>query len=448
MQQPLADPGRGPGTARPFGWWGKLLAMLGIAVAFGAGWQLAVKNISQSEKEALPPATGASAWDRATVMVTVEPVTCRPVQRTVEGVGTLHAFEEVSIASRVEGRVRQLRFDVADRVKPGDLLLEIDPTDCDLAVQQAERALQVELAKLGLKELPGANVDLGNVPAVIQAQTRLENAQARYERSRRLQANQAVADEELGNMTSDYRAAQAEHANQLLMARTGLATIHMKQAAVAVAQQQLKDTQVRAPTPTLPMPGGATYAVTHRSVAEGTLVRPGTEVCKLIINQTLKLRVAVPERHGAEVRPGQQAAISTAAFPQPFSGTVTRINPAVEPATRAFEVEIQVPNPNGALKPGSFAKAAIRTRLDPEAVTVPLTAIVNFAGVNKVFLADNGRAKEVQVTLGTQMNDWVEVARPALPRAAQVITSGQTVLASDSPVTVNPAAKTASSQAR
>ena len=92
------------------------------------------------------------------------------------------------------------------------------------------------------------------------------------------------------------------------------------------------------------------YAITQRSVAEGTFVRPGTEVCKLVIDQTLKLRVPVPERYSTEVQLGQQVEVNTAAFPRPFTGTVTRINPAVDPTTRTFEVEIQVPNADGELE--------------------------------------------------------------------------------------------------
>ena len=109
-------------------------------------------------------------------------------------------------------------------------------------------------------------------------------------------------------------------------------------------------------------------------------VRAGTEVCKLVIDRTLKLRVPVPERFGPEVRVGQAVAVTTAASPRPAAGTVARINPAVEPAPRTFEVEVQVPNPAGDIKPGGFARAAILTRVDPEAVTVPVTAPYSFAG--------------------------------------------------------------------
>jgi len=99
-------------------------------------------------------------------------------------------------------------------------------------------------------------------------------------------------------------------------------------------------------------------------------------------------------------------------------------------------VEIEVPNPDAELKSGSFAKANIQTRIDAAAVTVPLKAVVTFAGITKLFVVENGKAKEVQVTLGVQSTDWVEVRTPALPAGARVVTSGQTALADGTPIEV------------
>jgi multidrug efflux pump subunit AcrA (membrane-fusion protein) len=99
-------------------------------------------------------------------------------------------------------------------------------------------------------------------------------------------------------------------------------------------------------------------------------------------------------------------------------------------------VEIQVPNLDERLKPGSFAKAAIMTHLDSQAVTVPLSALTQFAGVTKIFLAENRRAHALPVTLGAQTTDWVEIESPVLPPNAQVITSGQTVIANDTPIAI------------
>ena len=93
-------------------------------------------------------------------------------------------------------------------------------------------------------------------------------------------------------------------------------------------------------------------------VAEGTLVRPGTELFKLVVDRTLKLRLPIPERHAADVRPGQKVEVAAAARTNSVNGTVTRINPAVDPDTRTFQVEVEVPNLAGELKAGGFAKAA------------------------------------------------------------------------------------------
>src|SRR5690606_19015966 len=97
------------------------------------------------------------------------------------------------------------------------------------------------------------------------------------------------------------------------------------------------------------------------------------------------------------------------AFDKPFSGIVRRINPSVSQSTRTFEVEVLIPNADGLLKPGGFAKAAIAIRVDPTGVTVPVDAVVTFAGITKIFLMKDGKAREVRVTTGVQQTDWVEI---------------------------------------
>jgi RND family efflux transporter MFP subunit len=419
--------------------WVKLLVWVFLlGGGFGAGWMMSTASHEHHEKDVLPPGSTAAARDSSAVVVTVEPVGRHPVQRTVEAFGTMHGFEEVSISARVEGRVRQILHDVADHVKPAELMLEIESTDYDLAVQQADRGLQVELAKLGLKEPPGPRLDLGKIPVVVKALSLMEHAKSRHDRLGRLAASKTVSAEDSESAASEYRTSQAEYDNQIIQAESSLATIQMKQVELAVAREKLANTKVFVPTPTVALPGNeeVDYVISERSVAEGTLVRPGTEIFKVIINQTLKLRVPVPERYSAEIRLGQKADIFAATSSTPFAGTVSRIYPTVEPTTRTFQVEIQVPNRHGDLKPGSFAKAAILTRFDPEAVTVPLSALIQFAGITKIFLAENGRAKEIPVVLGTQTTEWVEISRPLLPPGSQVITSGQTAIASETAVVV------------
>ncbi len=391
------------------------------------------------EREALPPAADGGAQASAAIKVTVQPVTFRSVQRTVGVVGTLHGYEEISLGAKVEGRVRKITHDVADRVKPGEILLEIDPTDYQLNMRQAQRALQVELAKLGLDESPLGKVDVTRVPTVVQAQLRRDNAQKRMERAKTLVERKASAEEELSEKLSEFRVAQAEYDNQVMLAKADIASIQVKNEALSIAKQQLLDTIVRVPEPSQPIPGleqGAMYAITSRAVAEGSYVKPGADVFKIVIESPLKFRGRVPERKTSEVKLGQRAEVYTAAYPRAFPGEVTRINPSIDPETRTFEVEILVPNTQSELKPGGFAKTAIMTEIDERAATVPLEAPVQVAGVTKIFLVEEGHAKEVQVTLGVQGSDWVEIATPQLPADAQVVTSGQTAIADRSAVAV------------
>lgn len=427
-----------PSVQRKGNWGARLVVLLLIGSAFGAGWMLATSRLEHQSKDPMPTETVGKERGSPGVVVTTEPVTLRAVQRTVEALGTLHGFEEVSISARVEGRVSKVLHDVADHVSPGECLLEIDPTDYQLSVQQADRALQVEMAKLGLKEPPDSKLDLGKVPVVVKAQSQMDHAKSRLDRISRLAATKNVSAEDAETASSDYRTSQAEYDNQLIQAESDLATVQLKQVDLAIAQEHLANTKVLVPTPTVAIPGvdDLDYVVGQRTVAEGTLVRPGTEIFRVVINRILKLRVPVPERFSSDVELNQVVHVFTATSPTPFPGTVTRISPIVDSSTRTFQVEIQVPNPKGHLKPGSFAKAEILTHLDPQAVTVPLSSLVQFAGVTKIFLAESSRSKEVPVTVGAQTTEWIEITSPPLPADAQVITSGQSAIANDTQIVI------------
>ncbi len=414
----------------------KRTARLAVPALLAAA--LLLPGCSHGEREQLPPDT-STARDASAVQVTVEPVTFRPVQRFVGLVGTLYGYEEMAIGSKVGGRVKRIAHDVSDRIKPGEVLLEINPTDYQLAVRQSQKELQVELAKLGLTQMPGPKTDVTKIPTVVQAQLRRDNAATRLERTKTLVAKRAAPEEELTEKMSDFRVANAEYDNQVLLAKAGIAAILAKHEAVSIAEQKLKDTVVTVPAPSQPIPGGdanVEYAITGRTAAEGEYVMEGTELFKLVIENPLKFRGRVPERRIGEVRLGQKAKVIAAAYTEMFDGEVSRINPAIDPKTRAFEVEILVPNPDGRLKPGGFAKTGILTTLDQQAPTVPLEALVHFAGVSKIFLVEDGKAKEVQVTIGMQEDKWVEIATPKLPAGAQVVTSGQTAIADGTSVAV------------
>lgn len=415
----------------------RLRTLLFVAATVACFCGIAWANFSgQSEpRDTLP--TAATPRDPAVAVVTVEPLTMRAVERTIDALGTLHGYEEVVLSAKIDGRVRSIHRDVSDRVRPNELLIEFDRVDNELAVQQAERSLLVDLAKLGLDNLPGEDFNVANVPTVLQAQARLDNAEAKFRRGQQLAQSRTLSAEDLDNLASEHRSAKAELANQLLQVKAAVATAQMRRAALAIAKQQLKDTEIRAPSPTFDVPlleEAVTFSVAQRSVSEGSYVKAGNETCRLVIDKVLKMRAAVPERYSADVRVGQSVSVATAAALKPVVGKVARINPTIDMKTRTFEVEILVPNAKNELKPGSFAKASIVANREQQAVTAPLTALVSFAGITKIFVTENGVAKAVPVKLGVRTAEWVEILSPPLPAGSIVITSGHRTLADGSKI--------------
>lgn len=426
---PSSEPQHSPAKT---GWFRKVITVLAVVAACGVGWAYATGRLVEDHRATLPPESPEALEARPGVLVTAEPVTIRPLKRSIDAVGTLYGFEEIVVSAKAEGRVLKIHHDVSERVKAGELLLEIDPTDHELTVEQARSNLQVELARLGLSQPADADFTLEKIPTVELAQEKRELARLKMERIQSLAQRQATTQELVDNAVSEFRMTGAEYENQLLIARSGLATIKARQSALAIAQQQLADCHIRAPTPQQRVPGvhqDQPYIITRRTIAEGTFVRVGEEVCRLVIDGTLKLRLAVPERHSAEILCGQHVQVLTAASAEPFHGTVTMINPSVDMKTRTFQVEVQVLNDRAGLKPGGFAKAIIEVSEDPEARTVPLAAMIRYAGVIKLFVAENGQAREIQFVPGVQTSEWVEVAQPRIAKDALIITSGQYNLA-------------------
>lgn len=416
--------------------------IVGVLAAI-AGWFMHVLS-EKNERDAALPALPQRAEDSLKPqMITVAPVTLRTIVNEIDVIGTLTCFEEIPVSAMVDGTVLKLHSDVSSRINPGDVLMEIDPLEYELDVQQEQRSLQVDLAKLGLTEIPPSGWDVRETPSVAQAQARLNLAEARLNRLRKLEVENAASESDLDSAIGDFEAAKAERDNQILIANAGLANIRMKQTSLEIAQRQLRDTRLLAPHPTnvelqpdrLPS-SRPLFVVADRMVGEGAYVRSGTEVLRLVVDAKLKLRASVPEKYSSKVAIGQRASISNSAETEPFVGTVSNIHPTVDPKKRTFEVEIQVENPEGRLKPGSFAKASIQVGERERAVTVPLEAIVTTAGITKLFVVDQGLAREYQVQLGMQTNTWAEVLAPGLPADSQVVTSGHQQLATGSPVEV------------
>jgi len=166
-----------------------------------------------------------------------------------------------------------------------------------------------------------------------------------------------------------------------------------------------------------------------------------TLLFELVVDRPLKLKATVPERHRSELTVGQQADVRVEYFPgQPFRGEVSRVSPAVDRASRTFQVEILVPNQDRRLSAGSFAQATICTSTDTSAATVPEEAIVTFAGVTKLFVVEGDKVRDVPVAVRQSLKlpgqqSWVEVSGE-LDGSMEVVTSGQSQLSDSATVKI------------
>lgn len=396
------------------------------------------------------------------VTVDVAPVEARGVERTVEAVGTLKGREEVTVGAKRTGRVVKVLHDIGDRVEPGEPLVELDRTDDDAAVLHAEQSLVAQLEQIGMSALPEAKLDrpgvpiveqarlaiesarrgfsAKDVPAVVQARFALEKARHNLSRERALRQRDAGTPQDLQNAELDEHAASAALANAELNARAIFANAIVSRIALEIHKVQRDDLTIRVPFPRRAGPSEGmpvVYAVTKRSASEGQMLKEGEAVADLVIEDPLRLWTNVPEKFAPDVRLGQEVRIAVASHPdRRFVGTVARINPSVDTSSRTFQVEAAVPNDDGSLRPGGFAKASIVVRRDDRALTVPIEAIVRSVGVTKVFIVtDDNKARAVPVETGLEGKGWIEVMG-ALPSQARVVVAGQTKLADDVPVIV------------
>jgi multidrug efflux pump subunit AcrA (membrane-fusion protein) len=394
--------------------------------------------------------TEAKAEAKA-VTVTVAPAKLVPLKRSVTGVGTLHAHEDVMVATKVDGRVTRVFKNAGDFAYPGEVLLELDPTNFALAVGQARPAFEGELRKLKLDALPDSDAafagHLSHIDTVAQARANLELAEKELARAEVENSRGVGSVQVLDAARTKVKVARTAVDLAETDARVTLAQARRLKAVLDEAEDKLRETQLRAPVPDEwgawaavvgPAANPVRYAVAARMVAPGTVIPPMQvkDAFRLVLDHTLKLRAPVPEKHQTEVRPGQPVGVRTEAYPGVvFPGRVARVFPTVDEANRTFVVEVEVPNCARKLKAGGFASADILVRTDDTVLTVPPEALVTFAGVTKVFVADGERARAVEVEVGARDRDWVEV-RGDLTAGAKVVTTGQNQLVEGSVVRV------------
>lgn len=374
-------------------------------------------------------AAGSSKTDGPKA-VAVGEVRAASVHRRIDVVGTLAAQAEVTISAEADGRVSRILADLGDRVKAGQVLLELDREKSEYTLAQQKASLTRALARYGASDsshLP----PIEQTPDVQKAQAELVQARQAFERAQELHKRQLLPRQALDDAEAARLAKQASYDAALQNARNLKADIDGTEAALRLADRQVRDAAIRAPFDGF---------VQKRLVNVGEFVKTQTPVMAVVAIDPLKATAEIPEKMAPWVRAGQAVSLEVDAFPgKPLTGTLSRLSPAVNPSTRAFPFEALVPNPGGTLKPGTFARVRIESSKVDDVLTVPLEAVQYRYGTNRVFVLEGGTLVARDLTLGERSQGRVEVTG-AVKAGDRVAVSDVERLGDGMPATVKAAA--------
>ncbi len=423
------------------------VALVGLALALGAPAQPRAPGAARP---------GAGAPEPAPLRITTAVVEGRSVQRSVDTVGSLLAWEEAVARSQISGTVVRLHVDLGDAVREGQPLADLDRREADLTVDQLGADLVAARENLA-RARAAADASRANLDRTrdsrrgLGADLERTRADAKWkrrelERSQELRAKELIAARDvdlaraqsqaadalvqmaettLGQHAEQVRAAEAQWEAEQGAVKAAEAQVRQREAALEFGRKRVTDTVVPAPL---------TGVVARRHVSAGEFVKDNTALFTLVATDPLKYTGTVPERATPEIRGGQEVRLTVDAFgARAFPGQVTRVAPVVDVPTRTLALEARVPNGPGLLKPGFFARGVVLVRRDARVPFVPAEALAYVVGISKVFVVADGRAKERLVRAGLRGAGWVEILDGVKP-GETVATSGLAQLYDGAPV--------------
>jgi membrane fusion protein (multidrug efflux system) len=345
-----------------------LVAILVLAAGGFGLWRFQQQHAVATAPAARPPGPPGG------VPVEAEPVTVRALADEVTAIGSLRSNETVMIRPEIIGRIVALPFEEGQRVRRGDLIVQLD-----------ESLPRAEMASAE------ANAALARANAARQEElfaTRAGSARARDE---------------------------------------AVAQLRTTTAQVELARARLERYRIPAPFDGI---------VGLRRVSPGDYVKDGTDIVNLESIHPIKVDFRVPETLLASLRVGQVLDVRVDAFPdRKFPGEVYAIDPAIDPGGRSVAVRARVPNEDSVLRPGLFARVSLTLNSWPQAVLVPETAIVTFGGRVLVMKVVDGRATPQPVNTGIRSGTFVHVTQGLAPGDV-VITAGHMKVQPGTPVAV------------
>lgn len=287
--------------------------------------------------------------------------------------GTLEANEQIEVRSEVSGVVEQINFEEGSMVTKGQALIKVN--DIELRAQLK----QVQTAK-GLSS---------------------ENAR----RAKLLLEKEAISQEEFDVANAEYQSAQAQ---------------------VQLIQAQLSKTIVRAPF---------SGKIGLRSISKGSYISPNTLIAQLVNTSQLKITFSIPEKYAQTMKVNQTLTFTTSGSKETYKATIYAIEPAIEIESRTLRIRAITNNNDGKLIPGTFANVSLPLEKLQNALLVPTEALIPIQNGKKIFVVENGKAKEIIVETGARTEKEILITS-GLKAGDTILTSGVMSLRNDSPVKV------------
>lgn len=338
-----------------------LLAVAAL-VAAGCGWWLMQQGAVQAPSLIAPAhAQASSSADSEAIGVDTVTVKTQILSQSIAAVGSLRSENAVILRPEISGRIAEINFQEGGSVTKGQTLITLDS-----AIARAELA---------------------------QAQAALSLANSQHRRAQQLSQQGFISSQ-----------ARDESASQL----------KVQQAAVALAQAQLEKTVITAPFDGL---------IGLRQVSVGDYVSPGDELAPLESIDPLNVDFRVPEQFLGQVKVGTGIVLRFDALPDLVrDGVVGAISPLIDVGGRSMLLRAKVPNSDGSLRPGLFARVQLRFG-DKDALVVPEAAIAPAGDMNYVYRVEDGIAVKVGVMLGLRRDGMVEITH-GLEAGDEVLVSG------------------------
>ena len=346
--------------------------------------------------------------------IEVEIVQPTAIEGSIKATGKVLVTEDrvASIGPVHEGRIVNLYAGQGAFVRKGQRLAELESADIDEAEADYLKALS----------------DLENAQRTSQAEVKFQ--QATYDRTKLLVEKEITPAKNLQQAEHDLDVAKANQSSSVQSAQVALSNArrHLQILGVSDAAINGMSKKSNVGASVFPLYSPISGTVVERTGNVGATVGTDANIFKIMDLSSVWIDANVFEKDLERVRVGQLVNVKVPAFPDAtFSGRVILISSTVDPDTRTVQVRTEVANPAGRLKPDMFANVEIMTAGRRQAISVPLSAVLDDGGKSVVFVADGNNYVKREVTLGLKSEDRVEIVQGLNP-GDHVVTKGNYLL--------------------